>query len=92
MTGSIDRLGRQVLILTLIAVVSAVWVGTARAQSAFTPVAQVNEAVVTTFELQQRQLLLKALRLPAVTADGTLDILIDDKLKLAAAADAGIVP
>lgn len=63
----------------------------AAAQAQFDPVAFVNNSVVTSFELQQRLALLQALRTPAVTRQGTLDDLIDDKLKLSEAADAGIV-
>lgn len=63
----------------------------APAQAPFEPVAYVNNLVVTNFELQQRQALLQALRTPAVTRDGTLERLINDKLRLAAAAEAGIL-
>lgn len=78
----------------LVACALLLWggVGPARAQSAFAPVAFVNNSVVTAFELQQRERLLLALRTPAVTRGGTLDVLIEDKLKLAAAAAAGVVP
>ncbi|MCV6597764.1 MAG: peptidylprolyl isomerase, partial [Mangrovicoccus sp.] len=64
----------------------------ATAQDLFAPVAFVDNAVVTEFELQQRELLLKALRSPAVTRASTLDELINERLQLAAAAGAGIVP
>jgi len=62
------------------------------AQNLFAPVAFVDNGVVTGFELQQRERLLKALSSPAVTRESTLQELIDERLKLAAAASAGIVP
>ena len=85
------RTGRVPALVALVAALLISAPNPVPAQAPFEPVAYVNNLVVTNFELEQRQALLQALRTPAVTRQGTLDRLIDDKLRLAAAADAGIL-
>ena len=51
------------------------------AQNLFAPAAQVDDSVVTEFEVQQRQRFMQLLNAPGATRDGALDALIDDRLK-----------
>ncbi|MBM9594368.1 peptidylprolyl isomerase [Roseitranquillus sediminis] len=62
----------------------------AAAQSPFEPVAQVNDQVITRWELDQRTRLLEALRAPGNVIDEALDALINDRLQLGAARSLGI--
>ncbi len=62
----------------------------AQAQNLFAPAARVNDAVVTEFEVQQRQRFLQLLNAPGADRDGALQTLIDDRLRAAAVANAGI--
>lgn len=64
----------------------------ARAQNPFETVARVNDGVVTRFEVVQRERLQRVLRTPDASRERALQDLIDDRLKLQAAREAGIVP
>ena len=60
------------------------------AQSPFTPVARVNDSIVTQWELDQRIRLLTALRAPGELRAQALERLIDDRLQAQAAELVGI--
>ena len=60
------------------------------AQNLFAPVARVNDAVVTEFEVQQRQRFMQVLNAPGTDRESTIETLIDDRLRSMAVADAGI--
>ncbi len=62
------------------------------AQGLFSPVITVNEQVITGYELQQRTTMLKLLRAPGVPEKLARQQLIEDRLKLQAANDAGLRP
>jgi len=64
----------------------------AAAQNPFEAVARVNDSIVTRFEVVQRNRLLQVLRRPGASPERALETLIEDRLKTAAAAEAGIVP
>jgi peptidyl-prolyl cis-trans isomerase SurA len=64
----------------------------ALAQSPFETVARVNESIITRFEVTQRQRLRDVLRRPERTREAALDGLIDDRLRMQAAREAGITP
>lgn len=64
--------------------------GSVTAQNLFAPVARVNDALVTEFEVQQRQRFLQVLNAPNATREAAIEALIDDRLRAAAAAEAGI--
>ncbi|MEO0389704.1 MAG: peptidylprolyl isomerase [Pseudomonadota bacterium] len=53
----------------------------ASAQNLFAPAAQVDETVVTEFEVQQRARFLQLLNAPGATRDGALEALINDRLR-----------
>ncbi len=61
------------------------------AQNLFAPAARINNAVVTEFEVQQRQRFLQVLNAPGSDRESALQTLIDDRLRSQAVADAGIV-
>ncbi len=62
------------------------------AQGLFSPVITVNEQVITGYELQQRAIMLKLLRAPGNSETLARQQLIDDRLRMQAANDAGIRP
>jgi len=62
----------------------------ALAQNLFAPVARVNDAVVTEFEVQQRQRFMQVLNAPGTDRESIIETLIDDRLRSMAVADAGI--
>jgi len=64
--------------------------GVADAQNLFDPVAQVDEAVITEFEVEQRVLFLQALNAPGGTRAEVIEELIRDRLRLAATSQLGI--
>lgn len=61
-----------------------------QAQNLFAPVAYVDGAVVTEFEVQQRLRFLQILNAPNADRDGATTDLIEDRLRARAVADAGI--
>lgn len=64
----------------------------ADAQNLFAPAIRVNDAVVTQYELDQRERMLTALNAPGNPAVLAREQLIDDRLRLQAAEAAGIRP
>ncbi len=66
--------------------------GHAQAQGLFAPAITVNDSVITGYEIQQRALMLQLLRAPGDPQKTAREQLIDDRLRLQAAADAGLVP
>ncbi|MCA8883919.1 MAG: peptidylprolyl isomerase [Rhodobacteraceae bacterium] len=62
------------------------------AQNPFEDVARVDDRAITRFEWVQREKFLQVLRTPGVTPDLAMQALINDRLKLSAAKEAGIVP
>jgi peptidyl-prolyl cis-trans isomerase SurA len=82
------------LIVPVLALMLALWptAQPAMAQNLFATVAQVNDSVVTRFEVIQRARLFQVMRRPNVTEESALQSLIDDRLKQEAARNAGIVP
>ncbi len=62
------------------------------AQSLFSPVVIVNEQVITGYELEQRKRMLQVMRAPGDLNKVAREQLIDDRLRLQAARDAGIQP
>ena len=76
----------------LLALLAAMALGPAAAQNLFAPVARVGEQVVTAYELDQRVAFNRALNATGDLEAVSLDQLIDDRLRLAAAALNGIDP
>lgn len=62
----------------------------ANAQGMFDPVVVVNDQIITKYELDQRRNMMGALGVQGDLSDQARDALIGDRLKVAAAADAGI--
>lgn len=63
-----------------------------QAQNLFAPIIEVNDRVVTQFELNERISFLRLLRAPGDHAKLAREQLIDDRVKLDAAAAAGVLP
>lgn len=66
--------------------------GPSFAQSAFSPAIQVNDGVVSYYEIEQRAMLLKVMNAPGNLNDLAREQLVDDRLKLQAARNIGISP
>ncbi|ETX30686.1 peptidylprolyl isomerase [Roseivivax isoporae] len=66
--------------------------GGAEAQNLFAPAITVNDDVITTYELQQRERMNAVLNAPGNLEELAREQLIDDRLRVAAAAREGIVP
>ncbi|WP_375173024.1 peptidylprolyl isomerase [Pseudooceanicola sp.] len=79
---------RLCLTLTLIVVGPALSV---QAQS-FSPAIKVNEQVVTEFELEQRERMLRLFRTPGDIPEQAAEQMIDDRLRMQAARQLGISP
>lgn len=62
------------------------------AQNLFAPAIQVNDSVITTYEVQQRKRMLQVLAAPGDLNKISREQLIDDRLRLQAANDNGIRP
>ncbi|WP_168201251.1 peptidylprolyl isomerase [Qingshengfaniella alkalisoli] len=88
-THTLMRRGIQTIAATLCAACLALPVA---AQGQFNPAVKVNDSVVTNFEIAQRQRLMTLLRQPGTSRNEVADILIADRLKIAAATQAGIEP
>ena len=75
-----------------LALVAALGIGAlpATAQNLFAPVAQVNNTVVTEYEVQQRLRFLQLLNAPDATREAVIEALIDDRLRTAATNAAGL--
>lgn len=65
---------------------------TGSAQGLFAPAITVDDAVITNYELEQRILFMDVLRVPGDREKAARQELINDRLKLAAMAEAGIDP
>lgn len=74
----------------LMLLVSGMFAGPLAAQSLFKPVAYVNDAAITGYELNQRIMLMELLRNPGDIEKIALEKLIDERLQKAAAQRAGI--
>ncbi|MGR3504171.1 peptidylprolyl isomerase [Pseudaestuariivita sp.] len=66
--------------------------GAALAQNAFSTAIQVNDSAITFYDLQQRERFVTLLRAPGNPADVARQQLIDDRLRLQAARNAGVRP
>lgn len=60
-------------------------------QGAFAPVIYINNSAVTQYELDQRVRFLKLLNAPGADRDSAMKALIEDRLRMQAAADMGII-
>lgn len=78
------------MILRLFSICLFALLPVAGAAQPFSPAVTVNGDVITEYELDQRFLLLQALRVPGVTLQVAEDALIEDRLKMQAAASAGV--
>jgi peptidyl-prolyl cis-trans isomerase SurA len=74
----------------VLAAIAGLLIAVAAAAQSFAPVAQVNDDVVTAWELQQRQRMLSVLRAPPEVQAGALDSLINERLQLQAAESLGV--
>ncbi|MEO0939784.1 MAG: peptidylprolyl isomerase [Pseudomonadota bacterium] len=63
----------------------------AAAQNLFAPVVQVDSAVITEFEVQQRLRFLQVLNAPGATRDAAIEALISDRLRINETRAAGLV-
>lgn len=82
---------RQTILSTLIAVAAFAAAPEARAQgNPFAAAIRVNDRAITNFEIAQRKLFLGALRQPGNVDELAVEQLIDDRIKLDAAATLGI--
>ncbi|MEP1198217.1 peptidylprolyl isomerase [Tateyamaria sp.] len=64
--------------------------GVAQAQNLFAPIAKVDEAVITEFEVEQRILFLQALNAPGGTRAEVIEELIRDRLRFAETSQLGV--
>ena len=62
------------------------------AQNLFSPVIIVNDRSITYYELYQREALLKLLNYPGKLSEIAKQQLIEDRIKLSAAEDLGLIP
>jgi peptidyl-prolyl cis-trans isomerase SurA len=83
---------KGLLAAALIGAMGALAPQTAPAQGLFAPAIIVNDQVITGYELEQRSRLLQVLNAPGDTLRQAREQLIDDRLRLQAAQDAGIRP
>ncbi len=60
------------------------------AQNLFAPVVQVNDAVVTEYEIQQRQRFLQLLNAPGADRESVITSLIEDRLRVETLVQAGV--
>ena len=87
----VTKMNLNRLTSTLAAVgLAMITAGPLAAQNLYAPVAKVDDAVVTEFEVQQRQRFLQALNAPGATREGALQSLIDERLRNRAIQQAGI--
>jgi peptidyl-prolyl cis-trans isomerase SurA len=70
----------------------AVTAGLAAAQGLFAPAIQVNDQIITNYELEQRTQFLRLLRVPGNPETEARKALIDDRLKYQAVRQAGLEP
>ncbi|MCT8160608.1 peptidylprolyl isomerase [Pseudoruegeria sp. SHC-113] len=86
MSRALKPLSRALLLIVLPVAALLSALAPAAAQSPFSPVAYVNDGVVTRFELEQRIRFLEVLGTPGDLRNEALDRLIDDRLQSQAAA------
>lgn len=86
------RLTKLALALALGAAFALPQPGPALAQNLFAPAIQVNERVITRYELQQRARMLQLFRQPGNPEEIAREQLVEERLKLDAATVNGIVP
>lgn len=89
------RLKLSIALAAMLVVASALAPEPAAAQTPFRPIAVVNDAAITGFDLEQRMRLLSALGYPAerdTLRNEALDQLVEDALKLQAGESLGIRP
>lgn len=79
----------NLLVRILAALALTVLSSLAAAAQSFTPVARVNDEVVTAWELQQRQRMLAVLNAPPEAQAEALQMLINERIQLQAAASVG---
>ncbi|QIE41524.1 peptidylprolyl isomerase [Rhodobacteraceae bacterium SC52] len=89
---SLNAIARRLTAVLLMTATCAGAPSTAAAQGLFDTVAQVNDSVVTRFEVVQRARLFQVMRRPNATEASALESLIDDRLKSEAGLAAGIIP
>lgn len=83
---------KSLITAAVIAAFGALSAMPATAQGLFSPAIIVNDQVITGYELEQRALLLRLLNAPGDTQRLAREQLVDDRLRLQAASDAGIRP
>lgn len=83
---NLNRLTRSLAVIGLALMTTA----PVAAQNLYAPVAQVNQSVVTEYEVQQRQRFLQLLNAPGATREGAIEALIEERLRNEAVAEAGI--
>lgn len=81
---------RSLLAAALSGALTATLALPAVAQNLFRPVAEVNDSVITAFEVEQRARFLQILNAPGATRDGALESLIEDRLRIEATRAAGL--
>jgi peptidyl-prolyl cis-trans isomerase SurA len=92
---TIDKAIRSRVLLPLLLallVTALAAVAPAAAQSLFSPVARVNDGVITEWQVQQRARFLELFRTPGDTRQIAIDRLIEEELQLQAGAAADITP
>jgi peptidyl-prolyl cis-trans isomerase SurA len=80
----------QTLLTTLVLAASSSFGTLATAQGPFSPVAHVNDSVVTEFEVEQRVRFLTLLNAPGASRDNVIEELVNERLRAQAVARAGI--
>lgn len=88
MNQSLKRQFKRTLLALVLGATAAV--SAVQAQGLFSPAIVVNDDVVTYFELDQRTQMLRLLRAPGDVNELAREALIEDRLKMQAAAQAGI--
>lgn len=84
------RLIRGFALASAVSVSAALVASDATAQNLFAPIVRVNDAVVSEFEVQQRQSFLRLLNAPGADRNSVIEALIDDRLREQATSDVGI--
>lgn len=72
----------QSLRLTILALGLCLTAAASAAQGLFSPAVIVNDGVITNFEVDQRERMLRVFRAPEASRQGAIDQLIEDRLKL----------
>ncbi|WP_099827460.1 peptidyl-prolyl cis-trans isomerase [Oceaniglobus indicus] len=85
-----QTLARMTLGAIAVVLLAATTPGTVRAQNLFAPVAEVDGAVVTAYERNQRVLMLQLFRAPGDLQEEALQSLIDERLQLREAKRLGL--